>query len=190
MKKTTIRLIILCLVLLFPISTYFLIDHLYNNSMINSLEKYKIKDNEKIINEFTYDNNNYLITMYYVDKQTYSNVNILLKQKSDRLLIDTIYECDSSESNTYVLDNKIYIHCIGKMGDIKVYTLENYKLTHNILELDYSKTPNLSQLHILIDKVDKDNIYLYSYVNADSEISNKVKCSLHTKKCEYIEEKE
>ena len=118
MKKTTIRLIILCLVLLFPISTYFLIDHLYNNSMINSLEKYKIKDNEKIINEFTYDNNNYLITMYYVDKQTYSNVNILLKQKSDRLLIDTISECDSSESNTYVLDNKIYIVTLAK-GKLK-----------------------------------------------------------------------
>ena len=80
MKKTTIRLIILCLVLLFPISTYFLIDHLYNNSMINSLEKYKIRDDERIINEFTYDNNNYLITMYYEEKQTYSNVNILLKQ--------------------------------------------------------------------------------------------------------------
>lgn len=190
MKKTTISLIILCLVLLFPISTYFLIDHLYNNSMIDSLEKYKIHDDEKIINEFTYDNNNYLITMYYVDKQTYSNVNILLKQKSDRLLIDTISECDSSESNTYVLDNKIYIHCIGKVGDIKVYTLEDYKLTHNILELDYSKTPNLSQLHILIDKVDKDYIYLYSHVTLDSTKPAKIKCSLHSKKCEYIEEKE
>ena len=190
MKKNSIKLIIVALILLIPISTYYLIDYLHNKSMINTLEKYTILDNEKIINEFTYDNNNYLITMYYDDTSTYSHINILLKQKSDRLLIDTIRSCDSSESNTYVLDNKIYIHCIGKMGDIKVYTLEDYKLTHNILELDYSQTPNLSQLHILIDKVDKDNIYLYSYVNADSEISNKIKCSLHTKKCEYIEEKE
>lgn len=189
MNKNTITLIIICLILLIPISTYFLIDYLNNQSMINTLKKYTIKDDEKIINEFTYDNKNYLITTYHVEDQTYTNVNILLKQKSDRLLIDTIRECDSSESNNYVLDNKIYIHCIGKGGDIKVYTLDNYKLTHNILDLNYSKTPNLSQLHLLIDKVDKEYIYLYSYVTLDNTKPYKIKCSLNTKKCEYIEEK-
>lgn len=190
MKKNTIKLIILVLILLIPISSYYLVKYLNHQSLINNLEKYTILDNEKIINEFTYNNNNYLITMYYDDTSTYSHINILLKQKSERLLIDTIKECDSSESNTYVLNNKIYIHCIGKSGNIDIYTLDKYKLTHDTLKLDYSKTPNLSQLHLLIKKVDKNNLYLYSYITIDNKKENKIKCSLKTKKCEYLEEKE
>lgn len=185
MKKNTIHLLVICFIILIPISTYFLITHL-SDTKLSSLEKYTILDDEKIINEFSYDNKNYLITMFYDNTSTSSHVNIILKNKSERLLITTIRECDSSESNTYVLDNKIYIHCLGKPADIREYTLDDYKVTHKILEFDYKKTPNLSQNHILIDKIDKDNIYLYSHVTIDNKKQNKIKCSLETKKCEYI----
>jgi CRISPR/Cas system CMR-associated protein Cmr5 small subunit len=87
----------------------------------------------------------------------------------------------------YIKNNEIYIHCIGKKGDILKYTIDDYKLEKDIMELDYKDAPNISQIHILIDGADNDYIYLRSNVKNNDSIKEGefVKCLLSTKKCEY-----
>ena len=56
-----------------------------------------------------------------------------------------------------------------------------------ILKFNYDNTPNISQLHMNIDGVDNEYIYLSSPFKVDntSEENSKVKCSFKDRKCIY-----
>lgn len=50
----------------------------------------------------------------------------------------------------------------------------------------YDNTPNISQLHLAIDKIDNEYIYLYSFrINALTKEGDIVKCSLEDYTCKY-----
>lgn len=174
---------VMCLVLIIIIIIIVLFFTLKNNK-IDSLEKYELYSKEKIEKHFKYKNKEYILTTYHKEDDTYASNNILLKDGNNYILLDEIKLCDMSY---YVLDNNIYVHCIGKEGNILKYTVDGYSIENEVLKLDYSKTPNISQIHINIDKVDNEYIYLKSSVKVDDKIKEgeHVKCSLNNNKCEY-----
>lgn len=88
---------------------------------------------------------------------------------------------------SYIKNNELYIHCIGKYGDIIKYTLNKKNIKKEILKFNYENTPNISQLHIIIDNIDDEYIYLSSVVKINDNIDEgeNVKCSLQTKICIY-----
>lgn len=166
-----------------------LIEHYDYESTKEKLDKYELVKDEKVIKEFKFKSFNYAITKYYSENSSWSNLNILLKDKDEYRSLTSIERCDTLDSgkNLYVKDNNIYIHCIGKTGDILKYKLNGANVSNETLFMNYSETPNISLIHITIDKVDDDDIYLESNVkNSDEENSStKVRCSLSTKKCLY-----
>lgn len=154
------------------------------NDKLSKLEKYNLLENESIKNEFKIENKKYILTTYYKNDSSYAYNNLLLKNKNDYYLLESMNKCDMSY---YIKNNEIYIHCIGKKGDILKYTINDYKLEKDIMEFDYKDAPNISQIHITIDGADDDYIYLKSAVKINDSIKDGefVKCSLSSKKCEY-----
>jgi len=144
-----------------------------------------------------------------LNKKTWIGVGIILvavifvviiiipkNEKSDREIIKEYIEqnemCNNNGKSSYLKDNVAYIHCIGEKGNIIKYTSHNKKVDKEVLELDYSNTPNISQLHITIDEVDNNYIYLKSAVKVNDSVKDGeyVKCSLSSKKCEYYNKRE
>lgn len=154
------------------------------NYELSNLEKYKLLSEEVIKTEFEVKNKKYILTTYYDNQSSYGNNNLLIKKDDEYFLLEKIDKCDM---NYYIKDSDIYIHCIGKKGDIMKYTIDGVNIDYDFLTFDYTKTPNISQLHMTIDKVDNKYIYLKSVVKVDESImeGNNVKCSFNTKKCEY-----
>ena len=154
------------------------------NMRSNGLKEYKLLDNEKVQTSFKYRSKEYVLTSYYDDKNTYADNNILLKDNKYYYYIDKIEKCDMSY---YINKNNIYIHCIGKEGNILKYSINDKETELEILDFDYTNTPNISQIHIQVDKVDKEYVYLKSAVKMDDSINEgeKVKCSIDSKICEY-----
>lgn len=159
------------------------------NDKLSKLEKYNLLENESIKNEFKIENKKYILTTYYKNDSSYAYNNLLLKNRNDYYLLESINKCDMSY---YIKNNEIYVHCIGKKGNILKYTIDDYKLEKDIMELDYKDAPNISQIHITIDGADNDYIYLRSNVKNNDSIKEGefVKCSLSTKKCEYYNRRE
>ena len=155
----------------------------------NNLEKYKLLQQEQITEEFSYNDKTYLLTNYHNNKDTYASNNILYKNKNDYYLVGSINKCDMSY---YIDNNNIYVHCIGEKGIITKYTIIKNEIKKELLELDYSATPNISEIHLTIDKVDKEYIYLKSNVKKDESIKegNSIRCYLNNNKCEYYNEKQ
>lgn len=190
LKSILSILITFVLIVLFTFGIYKGIAYLDYKSSISNLEKYTFSSNEKIVKSFKYNKYNYLLTMYYDDTSSWSHLNLLLLDNEEYYLLKNIQKCDSSVEgrNLYLKDNEIYIHCIGKMGDIDKYTLDKINVKKETFNFNYDDTPNISQLHINIDKVDDNYIYLYSF-KVDSLIKEgeKVKCSLKNNICEYYQ---
>ena len=104
MKKKIVRFLV-C-ILLFILIGYTVV--ILNNSNLKK-EKYTLLPNEEIENEIIYKNYKYVITKYYDNTTSFSHHNILLNNSCDMY--------------SYIKNNEIYIHCIGKYGDIIKYTL-------------------------------------------------------------------
>ncbi len=173
---------IIIVILLLVIS--FIIVYFVSKNEYKGLEVYSLRDKEDVVKKFNYKNRDYILTTYHNDLDTYASNNILIKDHNKYYLLGEVNKCDMSY---YLKDNNIYIHCIGKKGEILKYTINGTKLEKEIINLDYTNTPNISQIHIMIDKVDKDNIYLISNVKNKENIKNgeNVICSLKTNECYY-----
>lgn len=188
LKSILSILITFALIVLFTFGIYKGIEYLDYKSSISNLEKYTFSSNEKIVKSFKYNKYNYLLTMYYDDTSSWSHLNLLLLDNEEYYLLKNIQKCDSSVEgrNLYLKDNEIYIHCIGKMGDIDKYILDKINIKKETFKLNYDNVSNISQLHIGVDKVDDEYIYLSSF-RLDSSIADgeQVKCSLKNKICEY-----
>ena len=189
MKKFLCVLLLIFLIVLFSFGIYKFIEFLDYNSSISNLEKYEFISNEKIIKIFSYNNKNYVITMYYDNTSSWSHINLLLKDKENYYILEKIKKCDTYEeaNNLYIKNNEVYIHCIGKEGNIDKYIIDSFKVTKEILEFNYKNTPNISRVHIEIDGIDDEYIYLSSPFKVDNTISDdpQVKCSLKNRKCSY-----
>ena len=189
MKKIIIIILVPIMIFLTAILSYKVIKEIHHKKEISKLEKYSIKKTEKIITEFKIKNQNYLIIKYYDQTSSWSHLNILLKEKNNYYKIENINKCDTLDNgkNIYIKENKIYIHCIGQKGNIIEYKINNTKLSKNIIEFNYDNTSNISQLHMTIDKIDDNYIYLSSSVKINNSIKEgeKVKCSFKENKCSY-----
>lgn len=111
----------------------------------------------------------------------------MIKNKNLYYLLDNLKRCDSDGKNIYVKENKFYIHCIGRKGDIIEYMITGAEASKNTIYFNYKNTPNISQIHMIVDKVDDDYIYLSSLVKIDDLVKegNRIKCSLEDKICNY-----
>ena len=188
-KKFLTLLSIITFIILCSLGAYKLVEFVYYKSSISNLKKYTFASNEKIVKTFEYNENNYVISMYYNDTSSWSHLGLLLKVKQNYYLLEDIKKCDTIEDgyNLYVLNNEIYIHCIGKEGNVDKYSIDNFYVKKETLNFYYKDTPNISQLHMGIDKVDNDFVYLSSPFKVDNTINDKprVKCSFKDKKCSY-----
>lgn len=175
---------------LFVFIGYQIIKVLDYTSSIASLEKYKFIDGEKVIKSLNYDNKNYIISKYYDTSSSWSSLNILLKNNDDYYILKTIKKCDTPDdgSNLYIKNNEVYIHCIGKGNNIEKYTINKLITSKETLNFDFTNTPNISQMHMTIDSIDNECIYLSSPFKVDNTVLDepKVKCSFKDQKCYYI----
>lgn len=169
---------------MFIVILFIIIKIIITNNELSKLTKYTFKSDEKITKEFYNNKKHYLLTTYYNDSSTYGFNNILYEKDNEYYLLDIIEKCDM---NNYIVDSEIYYHCAGKMGDIVKYTIKGVNVEKEVINFDYKDTPNISQLHIAIDGIDDNYIYLRSHVKKNNFIKDGefVKCSLSSKKCEY-----
>ena len=190
MKKIFLIISIIILISLFSFTTYQLIKLLDYKSSLSNLEKYAFINNEKIIKKLEYNNKKYIISRYYDNSSSWSHLNLLLKNKDNYYILKNIKNCDAVDggSNLYVKDNVIYIHCIGKEETIDKYSINDLDVDEETINFNFENTPNISKLHILIDKVDDNYIYLSSPFKVDNNVTDKpnVKCSFKDKKCNYV----
>ena len=189
MKKKFLIISMIIIIPLFSIIMFQLIKFLNYNSTLFSLEKHIFLDNEITIKSLEYDNKNYVISKYFDDSSSWSHLNLLLKNNDTYYILEKIKSCDTVDDgdNLYVKDNIIYIHCIGKKGIIDKYLIKDLDVKKETINFNFKNTPNISQLHIGIDNVDNEYIYLSSPFKVDNTIKDKpnVKCSFKDKNCIY-----
>ena len=170
---------------LFFFVTYKVIESYDKKSKIERLDKYKLMEKEKEDIKIDFNGYTYVITKY-TDEKSRINHNILVSYENNYYYIDSLENCDMS---SYVKENQVYTHCLGGRGNILKYSFSTVVLNKDYLELNYSTTPNISEIHMTVDKVDnKNNIYLSSNVKVDDSIEegNKIKCNIETRACKYI----
>lgn len=184
MKRIQITSIILVsIIVIFGLGMfgiYQFIDWLIYQESFSQLPIHAITENEKIIRTFDYDGFHYMITKYYDDTSSWSHLNILLQNQDHYYLLQNIMQCDTLNQgeNLYIKDNQLYIHCIGKPGNIDQYSFDGVEVKHNVLNFDYENTPDISEIHLIIDGIDSDFIYLSA--------NQKIKCYLKDKSCQYV----
>ena len=173
MKKVLIVCLIILLIPVLIVGMYKLIEFIERKNSISNLNNYTFTTNEQIVKEFEYDNNKYIISRYYDSTSSWSHINILLKEKNKYYMLKNIKKCDMVDKgeNLYIKNNIIYIHCIGKIGNIDKYVINDFDIKYDTLKFNYKNTPNISQIHIGIDNVDDDYIYLYSPFKVDITIN-------------------
>lgn len=183
MKKVIIPIIIIVFILVI-IGIYQLIKYIDYKSRIDNLNKYSLNSDETIHKEFSYKNNDYVITNYNDNHSSYYSHNILLKDSNKYYLLDTLNKCDISD---YLDNNEYYINCIGKKGSIIKYTFNGTSVKKDIINLNYKNTSNTNQRYLTIDNVDNSYIYMHSNMKNDDNIKegNSIKCNLSTRICEY-----
>jgi len=179
-------ILILCLLFVWGcfVGGYRFIELFDNKASVKQLDKYKLIDGEKISDKFVINNREYVITNYKEENKPYTQHNVLLKFEDQYYSLEEVKECDM---NSYLKDNALYVHCIGKKGNILKLTFIDINVERTELDLNYINTPNISQEQIKIDLVGKDNIYLSSVkVNDEIEEGERVKCSLENNTCSYM----
>lgn len=190
MKKKYLIILMIILILTVSFIIYQTIEFLDYKGSLPNLEKYIPVDNEIIIKKLQYNNKNYVISRYYDTSSSWSNLNLLLKNNDSYYILKNIKKCDTVKDgkNLYVKDNVIYIHCIGNEGFIDKYLINDFDVLKETINFNFQNTPNISQLHIVIDNVDDEYIYLSSPTKVDNTIKDKpnVKCSLESKRCDYV----
>ncbi len=177
---------VLIIILILGIIFYSLFAYLDYKSQLAKLEVYKFLKNEEILTTFKIKNKDYLITDYE-NETTSAGHHILFKENKKYYKLENLQNCNFEKNNIYINNNKIYIHCIGQIGNVIEYTIDNLTINKEIHKFNYKNTPNISQLHMSVFKADKTYIYLSSPFKVDNNIKDepKVKCSLKNKKCEY-----
>ena len=180
MKQDLLIIPIIIIITITIFGSYKLIELSSYNSRISNLERYTYKQNEKSIKNINYDKKEYIITNYLPEEQTYNNLNILFKNKENYYLLKEIEKCDADTNTIYTKSNEIYIHCIGKEGNINKYTINEFEITEEVLVLSYDNVPKISELHVTIEKIDNDDIYIKS-------LDKKAKCTINQYQyiCEY-----
>ena len=120
------------------LGVYKTIGYLENRSKISKLEQYTFLSNEEIVTSFDYNQYHYILTKYYDDTSSWSHLHLLLKEKENHYLLKNIKKCDISESgeNIYVKNNEVYIHCIGKIGNIDKYLISNLSIEKETLTFE------------------------------------------------------
>lgn len=190
-KKGILIFVVVILIPLFIFATYKFIEYMDHRSLLSNLERYTFIENEKIVKFFENEDQSYVISRYYDNSSSWSNLNLLLKDKNDYYILESIKKCDTADdgSNLYIKDNELYIHCIGKEGIIDKYLINDLNIEKETINFNFNNTPNISQLHMSIDNVDTEYIYLSSPFKVDNTITDepKVKCSFRDRKCNYIE---
>lgn len=180
-KKIGIILISIIVIFAFGLfGIYQLIEWIVYEQSLSQLSQHDIKENEKIVRTFDYDGFHYMITKYYDDTSSWSHLNLLLQNQGNYYLLKNILRCDTLDQgeNLFVKDNQLYIHCIGKSGNIDQYSFDGVEVKHNVLDFDYENTPDISEIHLTIDGVDSDFIYLSA--------NQKIKCYFGDKSCQYV----
>lgn len=180
-KKIILVLTIIGLTIsIFFLATHKLPNYVYYKSLLADLNTYNLLKNEKVIKTFKYQDKDYFITRYYDNSSTWSNLNILLKDKNNYYMLKNIPKCDTPDNtnNIYFKDNILYIHCIGK-ETIDKYTIKNLSITKGSYKFNFTDTPDINRLSMQINNIDQDYIYL---ANNDQQI----KCSFQNKRCTYI----
>lgn len=182
-------LILIILIPIFIFGVYKFIKSInYKNPILN-LSEYILVPSEKIIKEIKHNGKKYLVSIYYDDTSSWSHINFLLKENQKYYILENVKKCDIVDdgNNIYVKDNEIYIHCIGKEGNIDKYLINNLNIETEKINFNFKNTPNISQLHIGIDNIDNEYMYLSSPFKVDNTINDKpkVKCSLYDKICLY-----
>ncbi len=188
-KKNLIIVTLLILMFLFIFGSYKLIEFLDFKSSISNLEEYNmIPENERLTyKQVTHKKNKYLLVGFKGNNPTYADNVILLEKNSKYYVLEKITNCDIGNETAYFKDGSFYIHCTGRKANIIQYELDNKEVKKSYIELNYKDVPNISQLHLFVNNVDDEYIYLFSYVKNDDTIAEgqKVKCSLENKKCMY-----
>ena len=172
-NKKFIFIILLC-ILLFIIFIILIMPKIQSSLELFNLKEYSLQPEETIRKEFEYNNKKYVLTQYYKSNSSYAYNHILLKDDSTYYFLDEIEKCDMSD---YIKENILFVHCIGKSGDILKYEIKSNKVEEEIIKFSYEDVPNISQIHITIKNVDDNYIYLNS-------LQDDFKCSFNTKKCE------
>ena len=127
-----------------------------------------------------------MVVVIIIPKHKISNQDLLNKYIEENEI------CKNTDKSSIIKDDVLYVHCIGEEGNILKFTINNGKVGKEVINLNYTNTPNISQLHIQIDDVDEDYIYLKSAVKNNDSIKEGefVKCLLSSKCCEYYNKRE
>lgn len=188
-KKRILVLEFLILIPLLIFLSYSLIKWIDEKDSLSNLEKHTFTKEETIVKKWKYNHQNYVISRYYDQSSSWSHLYLLLKRNHTYYILENIKKCDTVDdgNNIYVKDNELYIHCIGK-EDIDKYFINDLSIKKETIHFHFKNTPNISPLHMIIDKVDKEYIYLSSPFKVDNTIKENpnVKCSFMDKECSYI----
>lgn len=182
MKHDLLIIPIILIIIISIFGTFKLLEILDYKSSLSNLKEYNILKNEKIQETIRYDNKEYIITSYLKEGDSYTTKNILLKEKNKYYFLKEIPKCECD--NIYIKNNEIYLHCIGKKANIDKYTINEFEITEETLNLNLKDVPQISDIHIIVEKVDYNSIYIYTHIN-----EYKAKCTFknYSYKCEYYE---
>ena len=179
--------IVVLLLLGIYIACYEGIEYLDYKTKKDDLEKFEVGDGDFYLKNFSIGT-----IKYGILKDNDKNINIVLKDKNNILLMETVKQCDTVDGEGIgIHKNKIYIHCLGTDREIIEFEILKASIFKSTRQLNYEKTPNVSGMHLLIEKADKKYLYLYSNVKKNESIAegDKIKCSLENNQCIYNIEK-
>ena len=178
MNKDLLLIPILASFVLTIFVTYELIEYLDYKSAFDKLELYHLEQDEKQIKILTHNKKEYYITEYYNEELNHQIINILFKYKSKYYKLREITYCDYN--NIAIKENELYLHCIGRDGNIAKYTINNFMVEKESIKLKYDNIPKIYEYNIDVDKVDERYIYI-----SDPSSNKKAVCNLITLICEY-----
>lgn len=178
MNKDLILIPILASFVLTIFVTYELIEYLDYQGALKKLELYNLEKEEKQLKIIKHNKKEYYITEYYNEEQNLKNINILFKYKSKYYKLREITYCDYD--NVAIKENELYLHCIGRDGNIAKYTINNFMVEKESIKLNYENISSIYEYNVNVDKVDDRYIHI-----SDPSSSKKAKCDLITRICEY-----
>ena len=190
MKKFLVFIFILVLFVVVFGAGFYLLDYIVTGEKLSNLEEHEIskKEEEKIIKEFQYNDMDFVISKYYDDTSAWSHLRIMRKARGNYYILQDVKKCDVLENgeNIFVKDKNIYVHCIGKEEEIGIYKVDGFSVSEKLVNYNFKKTPNISLLHMKVDKVDDKYIYLSSEkVDLAIDEGEHVKCPLDGYVCSY-----
>lgn len=190
MKKFLVFIFMVVLFVVVFGAGFYLLDYIVTSEKLSNLEEHEISkdEDESIVKEFQYDNMDFVVSRYYDDTSAWSNLRIMRKVRGKYYILQDVNKCDVIEDgdNIFVKNRNIYVHCIGKEEEIGIYTVSDFSVSEKLVNYNFSKTPNISLLHMKVDDVDDKYIYLSSEkVDLTIDEGDRVKCPLDGYVCSY-----